>query len=126
MKIVGRPVWKWTLVDRPPMSQRSHIASSGRTAIWPCSVACSAPSRTSGGSAAGPASSSPSTYQSAWVGKFCLRQVERDHVDHLVVGEALALEGDHLLGHRDLAEGELEPIRTDATVDRRASRRSAR
>ena len=69
MKIVGRPVWKWTLVDSPPMSQRSHIASSGRTAIWPCSVACSAPSRTSGGSDAGPASSSPSTYQSAWVGK---------------------------------------------------------
>ena len=71
MKIVGRPVWAWTLVDRPPMSQRSHIASSGSTAIWLCSVACSAPSRTSGGSAAGPASSSPSVYQSPWVRKFC-------------------------------------------------------
>jgi hypothetical protein len=51
MKIVERPVWKWTLVERPPMSQRSHIAISGSTAIWPCSVACRAPSRTSGGSA---------------------------------------------------------------------------
>ena len=69
MKIVERPVWKWTLVERPPMSQRSHIAISGSTAIWPCSVACRAPSRTSGGSA--PLSRSGSTYQSAWVTKCC-------------------------------------------------------
>ena len=69
MKIVERPVWKWTLVERPPMSQRSHIAISGSTAIWPCSVACREPSRASLGSA--PLSWSGSTYQSAWVTKLC-------------------------------------------------------
>ncbi len=69
MKIVARPVWKWTLVESPPMSQRSHIAISGRTAIWPCSEACRAPSRASGGSAR--LSPSGSTYQSACVAKFC-------------------------------------------------------
>src|SRR5919201_272430 len=44
MKTVGRPVWKWTFVERPPMSQRSHIAQSGRRAISECSAACSEPS----------------------------------------------------------------------------------
>jgi hypothetical protein len=39
MKIVGLPVWKWMLVERPPMSHRSHIASRGSTAIWLCSAA---------------------------------------------------------------------------------------
>ena len=69
MKMVERPVWKWTLVERPPMSQRSHIAISGSTAICPCSVACRAPSKTSGGSA--PLRRSGNTYQSAWVANCC-------------------------------------------------------
>src|SRR5436309_635164 len=47
MNIVGPPVWGWRLVDSPPMSQRSHIAISGNTAIWACSTACRAPSRVS-------------------------------------------------------------------------------
>src|SRR5215210_4980619 len=38
---VGRPVWKWRFVERPPMSQRSHIAQSGNIAIIACSAACS-------------------------------------------------------------------------------------
>ena len=49
MKIVGAPVCGWKLVERPPMSQRSHIAISGSTAICACSVACSAPSSSSSG-----------------------------------------------------------------------------
>jgi hypothetical protein len=36
-----------------------------------------------------------------------LREVERDQVDHRVVRERLALVGDHLLGHRDVAECKL-------------------
>src|SRR5215203_5272864 len=42
---VGRPVWKWRFVERPPMSQRSHIAHSGSIAIIACSAACSVASR---------------------------------------------------------------------------------
>ena len=49
MKIVGPPVCGWALVESPPMSQRSHIASSGSTAICACSAACSEPSSSSGG-----------------------------------------------------------------------------
>jgi hypothetical protein len=30
MKIVGPPVCWWAAVDSPPMSHRSHIASSGQ------------------------------------------------------------------------------------------------
>ena len=59
MKIVGPPVCGCAFVERPPMSQRSHIASSGSTAICACSVACSEPSSCSGGKPARiPASSS--------------------------------------------------------------------
>ena len=48
--------------------------------------------------------------------KFCSGQVERDHVDHLVVGEPLALERRHLLGDRDGAEGELDAERAAAAL----------
>ena len=97
MKIVGRPVCGWRFVESPPMSQRSHIASSGSTAICVCSAACSAPSSASGGNseASSPASSS---YHSACVENDVRRQVERLQVDHLVVGQPLALVGEHLLG----------------------------
>ena len=106
MKIVERPVWKWTLVERPPMSQRSHIAISGSTAIWPCSVACSEPSRTSGGSAAG---EPVGQHVPERLGdEVLLGQLEGDDVDRLLVGDRDPLEGDHLLGHRDLAEVELD------------------
>ena len=44
-KIVGRPVCGWMFVERPPRSQRSHIAYSGSTEISACSAACSVPSR---------------------------------------------------------------------------------
>jgi hypothetical protein len=43
MKIVGPPVCGCRFVDRPPMSQRSHIAMSGRTAICACSAAMEGP-----------------------------------------------------------------------------------
>ena len=45
MKTVGRPVWWWRLVESPPMSQRSHIAQRGRSAIIECSAAWSVPRR---------------------------------------------------------------------------------
>ena len=113
-----RPVWWWTLVERPPMSQRSHIAISGSTAICPCSVACRAPSRTSGG--IWPAIRCGSTYQSAWVRKFC----SGSSSETMSIGSWSEIEtslvGDHLLGHRDLAEVELDP------GDLRAARGSAR
>src|ERR1044072_4879177 len=48
------------------MSQRSHIASSGRTAICACSAACSGPSRTSSGKSSASRASS-SSYQRACV-----------------------------------------------------------
>ena len=35
------PVWRWRFVERPPMSQRSHIAQSGSSAISECSAAWS-------------------------------------------------------------------------------------
>ena len=53
------------------MSQRSHIASSGSTAICACSAAWSAPSWTSGGKRGRSRELVGQTYQSAWVGKFC-------------------------------------------------------
>ena len=56
----------------------------------------------------GPASSSGSTYQSAWVPKLVSGSSSADEVDHGVVVETLALVGQHLLGHRHLAEGELD------------------
>src|SRR3954463_3762533 len=40
MKIVGPPVCACRFVESPPMSQRSHMASSGSTAIWECSAVC--------------------------------------------------------------------------------------
>ena len=46
-----------------------------------------------------------------------LGQVERDDVDHLVVAEALALVGDHLLGDRDRAEAELHAERPALRLD---------
>ena len=52
------------------MSQRSHIAISGSTAIWPCSAACSEPWSTSSGNSSR-TSESGSSYQSAWVTKSC-------------------------------------------------------
>ena len=107
MKIVERPVWKWTLVERPPMSQRSHIAISGSTAIWPCSVACREPSRTSVGSAA--AEPLRQHVPERLGDEALLGQLEGDDVDRLLVGDRDPLEGDHLLGHRDLAEVELHP-----------------
>jgi len=45
MKTVGASVWKWMFVERPPMSQRSHIAHRGSSAISECSAACNDPSR---------------------------------------------------------------------------------
>ena len=93
MKIVGNPVWKWMLVDRPPMSQRSHIASSGSTAIWLCSVACRAPSRTSGSIASRAGELVGKHVPERLGGEVLLGQVEGDEVDDAVVGEALSLIG---------------------------------
>ena len=79
------------------MSQRSHIAISGRTAIWECSAACSAPSSACSGELAHLLLRQlvPERLRD----EVLLGQVERLEVDHLVVGHALALEGDHLLHH---------------------------
>ena len=74
------------------MSQRSHIAISGSTAICECSDACSAPEQRLEGQAADAllAELVPERLRD----EVLLGQVERVEVDHLVVGEALALIGD--------------------------------
>ena len=87
------------------MSQRSHIASSGSTAICVCSAACSEPSSASSGKSSASRSSS-SSYQSAWVVNDCGGRSSDLQVDDLVVGQALALVGEDLLGHGDHAEAE--------------------
>jgi hypothetical protein len=99
MKIVGPPVWGWALVERPPMSQRSHIAISGSTAIWACSRACSEPSSSSSGNGSDASRRRARRVHSAWVSKLVQsRQLERGEVDHLVVLSRLALEAEHRLG----------------------------
>ena len=82
------------------MSQRSHIASSGRTAICECSAACSVPR-----------SSVRAPVPQRLRGEGRLRQVQRDQVDRLVVLQALALVGQHLLGHDDGPEAQLHAER---------------
>ena len=67
------------------MSQRSHIAISGRTAIWPCSVACRAPSSTSGGSGAGDRVSDHVPERLG--GEVLLGQLQGDDVERLLVGD---------------------------------------
>ena len=123
MKIVGSPVWKWTLVERPPMSQRSHIASSGSTAIWRV-LGRVQRAELDLGRQRRRAGELVGEHVPERLGReVLLRQVERDHVDHLVVGEPLALEGHHLLGDRDLAEGELDarPPPTGSSLWRRSA-----
>ena len=87
------------------MSQRSHIAISGSTAIWACSVACSAPSRTSSGivSARAPASSSN---HSACVGKLVGGRSSATRSSGAWSEQALALVGEHRVGDAHLAEGQ--------------------
>ena len=87
------------------MSQRSHIASSGSTAICECSAACSAPSITSSGKSSR-STSCPSSYQSACVVNDVCGRSSADEVEDLVVGHALALVGEHLLGDGHRAEGQ--------------------
>ena len=91
------------------MSQRSHIAISGSTAICPCSSACSEPSRSSAGNGSAAISSS-SSYQSARVGELGGRQVERLEVDHRVVLQALALVAEDRLRVDDRAERERHAV----------------
>ena len=80
------------------MSQRSHIASSGSTAIW----------RVLGGVAACPRSDSVQLVPERLRRERRHRQFQRDQVEWLVVGEPLALIGQHLLGDHDDAEAELD------------------
>ena len=81
------------------MSQRSHIAQSGSSAISECSAAWSEPSRRG-------ISSSPSSChgsgenQIASVSNVGLRQLERDELEALLRLDRLLLVADHLLGHR--------------------------
>ena len=67
----------------------------------------------------GASTRSSSSYQSAWVANDVCGQVERDEVDRLVVGEPLALVGEHLLGDDDGAEREPHAERL-AAVEQRA------
>ena len=104
MKIVGRPVWWWKAVERPPMSQRSHIAINGSTAIWPCSAACNEPWRTSRGSRRRERPRAARTRGPE--DELLLGHVEREQIEHGVVRHALLLVGHDLLGYRDDSEGE--------------------
>ena len=62
-EIVGARVWKWRLVERPPMSQRSHMANNGSRPIWACSAAWAAPGMSLAPRAAASSSSGESVYQ---------------------------------------------------------------
>ena len=85
-----RPVWKWTLVESPPMSQRSHIAQSGSSAIIACSAAWSVAEQR--GIRSSPSSSSRLGQEPDRLGlEVVARQVERDEVDRSAVADRLAL-----------------------------------
>ena len=87
-------------VERPPMSQRSHIAQSGSSAIIECSAACSV--EISVGICSSPSSCrAVGTYQTASVSNDGRRQVELDRRDRRLVADALALVGDDVLRDGD-------------------------
>ena len=69
------------------MSQRSHIASSGRTAICECSAACSEPSSSVQREVLGEHVAAQLVPERLRLERR-LRQVERLQVDHLVVARA--------------------------------------
>ena len=71
------------------MSQRSHIAISGSTAICPCSSACSAPSSARRERLG--ADQLVELVPERPRGELDGRQIERLEVDHRVVLQALAL-----------------------------------
>ena len=87
------------------MSQRSHIAISGSTAIWPCSAACSEPWSTSSGNSSR-TSESGQLVPERLRHELLLGQVDRQQVEHGVVRHVLLLVRDHLLGHRHDPERE--------------------
>ena len=111
MKIVGPPVCGCRLVESPPMSQRSHIASSGSTAICVCSAACSAPSSWSSGRSAETIASG-SSYHSAWVENDVCGRSSPTRSSTSWSRQAARLVGDDLLGHDHRAEREpdAEPL----------------
>ena len=78
------------------MSQRSHIAISGSTAIWPCSSACSAPSSSSRRERLGRDQLVELVPQRPRL-ELDGRQIERLEVDHLVILQALSLIAEHRL-----------------------------
>jgi len=87
------------------MSQRSHMAYRGSTAMQVCSAACSPPASFSffeglleqlGGQG------EPERLG----GEHLLGQVQAHRVEHAAVGEIALLVGDHLLRHLDLAKRE--------------------
>ena len=102
------------------MSQRSHIAHSGSSAISECSAACSDPS--SRGICSSPSSIHGSGQEPDRLGlELGLRQVERDELEALLRLDRLLLVADDLLGDDDRAEGELQP---EPPLGRAAARRS--
>ena len=104
MKTVGVPVWTWMLVESPPMSQRSHIAISGSTAIWLCSLAWSAPSSSLSDKSA--VISVRNRVPEALGPELLIGQLEVDQVDRLLVGGEDALVAGNPVGDRELAEAQ--------------------
>ena len=80
------------------MSQRSHIASSGSTAIWRVLGGVERAEQDLGRQRRGAGELVGQHVPERLGRKALLGQVEGDEVDRLVVAEPLALEGDHLLG----------------------------
>ena len=96
------------------MSQRSHMAQSGSSAIIECSAACSVPSRR--GISSTPSSiQSSGRYQTASVSNVVSGMSQGDEVERRLVADRLLLVGDDLLGDADAAEEDLhaEPALDD-------------
>ena len=77
------------------MSQRSHIASSGSTAICECSAACSEPSSSSQRELVAEQARCVELVPERLRGERRRAAGRAPEVDHLVVGQALALVGEH-------------------------------
>ena len=89
------------------MSQRSHIAQSGSSAISECSAAWSEPSSLR--HLLEPLEHPRLRHEPDRLGlELGLRQLERDELEALLRLDRLLLVADHLLGHDDAAEDELE------------------
>ena len=71
MKIVVIPVSSCIGVETPPMSQRSHVATSGSSPIAACSAAWIAPARSRADTAARETTVGGIVHQTAFVSRCC-------------------------------------------------------